>query len=262
MATEFPEKDVSDLLAACHRRCCICHRFCGVKMEIDHIVPRKDGGTNSIENAIAVCFDCHAEIHHYNTSHPKGRRFRAEELLKHKEQWLKICKNRPELLSEINRNSNAEPSQALADELDFNLDIAKESNQENLGCLFVDHQYQRAINEGIIATLNDDLKSLIREAYRTMSRANQLIPVPLQHSPQFINYSQHMGAAIGAIEKARPCIEAARNQLLQLFNASCRLYHPALKYRAGERETRLRGLLMQYAQADLALSCRVLQCPE
>jgi hypothetical protein len=39
-------------------------------MEIDHIVQRADGGQNAMENAIALCFDCHAEAHAYNPRHP------------------------------------------------------------------------------------------------------------------------------------------------------------------------------------------------
>ena len=59
----FPHDKVSELLAQCHRRCSICHRFCGVKMETDHILPQSEGGTDDVENAIPVCFECHAEIH-------------------------------------------------------------------------------------------------------------------------------------------------------------------------------------------------------
>jgi hypothetical protein len=33
----FAQKDVNDLLTTCHRRCCICHRFCGVMIETDRI---------------------------------------------------------------------------------------------------------------------------------------------------------------------------------------------------------------------------------
>ncbi len=95
MADEFPKDKVVDLLVACHRRCCICHRYCGVKMETDHILPKAEGGTSDIDNAIAVCFECHAEIHSYNPKHPRGRKFRTEELRKHKEQWLELCKTRP-----------------------------------------------------------------------------------------------------------------------------------------------------------------------
>src|SRR3982751_1782520 len=94
----FSQSEVNELLAACHRRCCICHRLCGVKIETDHIVPRSEGGDDSINNAIPVCFDCHAEIHSYNDQHPRGRKFRPEELRQHRDQWLKTCAERPEVM--------------------------------------------------------------------------------------------------------------------------------------------------------------------
>jgi HNH endonuclease len=54
---KFPQNDVDDLLVQCHRRCCICHRFCGVKIELDHIIPQSEPASNDdISNAIPVCF--------------------------------------------------------------------------------------------------------------------------------------------------------------------------------------------------------------
>src|SRR6266487_3991474 len=97
MPDKFNQRDVDDLLAKCHRRCCICHRFCGVKIELDHMLPRADDGSSEIGNAVPVCFECHAEIHSYNDKHPRGRKFLPDELWAHKEQWLEICKNRPEV---------------------------------------------------------------------------------------------------------------------------------------------------------------------
>ncbi|MGD2250856.1 MAG: HNH endonuclease [Candidatus Methanofastidiosia archaeon] len=89
----FPRNIVEDLLVACHRCCCLCHKYCGTKIEIHHIIPRSKGGQDTLENAIALCFDCHAEVESYNTKHPKGRRFSPSELMRHKEQWLKLCSN-------------------------------------------------------------------------------------------------------------------------------------------------------------------------
>jgi hypothetical protein len=116
----FAQKDVGDLLTACHRRCCICHRFCGVKIETDHMVPRDEGGLSTIDNAIAVCFECHAEIHSYNDRHPRGRKFRPEELRRHKEQWLETCKTRPDIFAAKFSAAEVGPLQALIDELEFN----------------------------------------------------------------------------------------------------------------------------------------------
>ena len=48
----FRAVDVSELLRQCHRRCCLCHRFCGVKMEIHHIEQDAPDGGNDRDNAI------------------------------------------------------------------------------------------------------------------------------------------------------------------------------------------------------------------
>lgn len=41
-------------------RCCICGRDAsdGVKLEIDHTIPKSKGGTNEIENLKTLCYDC------------------------------------------------------------------------------------------------------------------------------------------------------------------------------------------------------------
>ena len=156
---KFPTEEVKDLLIACHRRCCVCHRFCGVKMEMDHIVPAADKGPDTGENAIPVCFDCNAEIHGYNDRHPKGRKFTPEELRGHKEQWLAICRDRPETLLLAARDSDVGPLQAVLNELEFNLVVAKQPNQQERGCLFKDVQFNRAISQGALWIIDDSLKS-------------------------------------------------------------------------------------------------------
>src|SRR5580765_7384825 len=80
----FEPKEAEKLLALCHRRCCVCHRFCGSKIELDHMLPRAQGGPDDIDNAIPLCFECHAEVHAYNDKHPRGRKFKPSELRLHK----------------------------------------------------------------------------------------------------------------------------------------------------------------------------------
>lgn len=74
------------------RCCCICHRFCGTKIELHHIIPIEQGGDDSIENCIPVCFDCHADIGHYNDKHPRGRKYSPAELRAHRDQSLAVAK--------------------------------------------------------------------------------------------------------------------------------------------------------------------------
>lgn len=73
------------------RCCCICHRFTGIKIEVHHITQESKGGANTIDNAIALCFDCHAEAGHYNPQHPRGTKYSPRELIKHRDNWWIAC---------------------------------------------------------------------------------------------------------------------------------------------------------------------------
>lgn len=65
------------------RHCCLCGKQCGTDIEIAHIDAH---GSNTIENAIPLCYDCHAKIGHYNKDHPKGNKYRPKELISRREQ--------------------------------------------------------------------------------------------------------------------------------------------------------------------------------
>ena len=58
-------------------------------MEVHHIRARADGGTDTYDNAIPLCFDCHAEVRQYDPKHPKGIRFTEKELIQHRDNWYK-----------------------------------------------------------------------------------------------------------------------------------------------------------------------------
>lgn len=74
-------------MAACGRHCCICHRFCGVKLESHHIVHESENGPDAFENCIPVCFDCHADMKSYDFKHPKGTKYTPDELRQHRDRW-------------------------------------------------------------------------------------------------------------------------------------------------------------------------------
>ena len=63
-----------------HQRCCICHN---IGIEIHHIVPQWDNGTNALENAAPLCPSCH-EIYGEN---PTKRKFIRES----RDIWFQIC---------------------------------------------------------------------------------------------------------------------------------------------------------------------------
>lgn len=76
-----------EVLVACGRHCCICHRFCGLKIEVHHIVAPGDGGTDESDNAIPLCFDCHADMRSADHRHPKGNKYSPSELRRHRDAW-------------------------------------------------------------------------------------------------------------------------------------------------------------------------------
>ena len=167
----FPQKAVNILLAKCHRRCCICHRFCGVKIETDHIVQEADGGSNKIENAIALCFECHAEVHLYNDRHPRGRKYHPDELKLHKTQWLEICKKSGHRLSEPLEHTDGGPLSGLVTELEFNRRLT-DMNSNTWGCPLVSQQFQRAVSDGILSLLDDSLREMIMDTYAQIRTLN------------------------------------------------------------------------------------------
>jgi hypothetical protein len=215
----FPRDEVEELLAACHRRCCVCHRFCGVKIETDHMLPAAEGGPDTIDNAIPVCFECHAEVHSYNDKHPRGRKFRPNELRRHKEQWLEICRERPDIFVNAARTTDVGPLQALIDELEFNLMVAETSSAGGEGCLFYEEQFRRAIQAGAVATLQVDLKRLILEAYVFIGLANHITSGMMsqpKRSAARVEASEELG---DVITRGKPKILAARDTLLRFLGS-------------------------------------------
>ncbi len=77
-------------LVASARHCCVCHRYKGVKVEVHHIVPEAAGGSDDYDNAIVLCFDCHADAGHYNPEHPRGTKFSNGELRRQRDAWYDI----------------------------------------------------------------------------------------------------------------------------------------------------------------------------
>ena len=77
-------------MVACGRGCCICHKFCGIKVECHHIVQPEDGGPDTYENCIPLCFDCHADVGHYSDKHPKGTKYTPTELRLQRDRWYKM----------------------------------------------------------------------------------------------------------------------------------------------------------------------------
>lgn len=91
----FPENIREAVLLASGRHCCLCHRFCGLKIELHHIKPQVEGGRDTFDNCIPLCFDCHADMRSYDHKHPKGTKYSEEELKKHRDNWYAKVKSSP-----------------------------------------------------------------------------------------------------------------------------------------------------------------------
>jgi hypothetical protein len=109
-----------------------------------------------------VCFECHVEIH------PRWRKYHAEELSKHKKQWLNICKASPSILIDDPNPADGGTLYSLISELEFN-DVVSSLG----GCLFDTYQFQHAVSEGILSLLDEKLRVTIMLTYAQIKLANQ-----------------------------------------------------------------------------------------
>ena len=85
----FPQAVADEVLVKCGRHCALCHKFCGLKIELHHIKQQKDEGPDTADNCIPLCFECHADMRSYDHKHPKGRKYSAAELISHRDDWYK-----------------------------------------------------------------------------------------------------------------------------------------------------------------------------
>ena len=169
---EFSKKDASTLLVKVHRRCCICHRFCGLKLELHHI---DDPKNNDIDNAIPLCFECHAEVVLYNPKHPKGRKYTSEELKQHRDQWIKLCQTSAAFLASVPLIVDVGPLEGLINELEFNRPLTDVSGTDDLGTLFETRQFDRCLLEGVFILIEEEVKTSLFSLYKKLKDANQSI---------------------------------------------------------------------------------------
>lgn len=79
----FTEETRRKTLLWSDRHCCLCGKACGTDIEVAHVDRRDD---NDFDNAIPLCYDCHAEIGRYNEEHPRGSKYKPPELKARREQ--------------------------------------------------------------------------------------------------------------------------------------------------------------------------------
>lgn len=99
----FSEKVQAEALAACERRCCICHNFCGTKMALHHIVQRADGGDDSFDNCIPLCLNCHEDMVKPDPRHVTGKHYSERELRLHRDNWYESVRNARSGIKEVTK---------------------------------------------------------------------------------------------------------------------------------------------------------------
>jgi hypothetical protein len=81
---KFSEDTIRKCLLWSARHCCLCGKDCGVDIEVAHILGEEK--SDDIDSAIPLCYDCHAKIGRYTHAHPRGRRYRKDELKPRRDQ--------------------------------------------------------------------------------------------------------------------------------------------------------------------------------
>lgn len=214
----FKKSEVAELLAKCKRRCCVCYRFCGVKIELHHIEHKANGGEDKIENAIPLCFECHAEVNHYNDSHPKGRKFTNEELINHKKQWLEVCKNHPEALISAPRDSDVGPLEGMLMELEHNNEVLKLIDEgiswkDIIGCRLRDNEFNRSIEQGSLLLVSDEIREVLHEAYSKIGQINTYVNIYSNTPPEGNANAEATNQLLDSYRKSKNILLDAYKQL-------------------------------------------------
>ena len=95
----FQQAEVEELLAATGRRCCLCKKL--HQVQVHHIVPKEQGGTDDIDNAIPLCPNCHDEVHGRQGPGRTTRSYSPEELKLHRQRAIQRAQQRSAALPEI-----------------------------------------------------------------------------------------------------------------------------------------------------------------
>ncbi len=85
----FPADVKERALIACARRCCLCEEHKALKIELHHIVQKSEGGQDTFDNCIPLCFDCHADMRSIDHKHPKGTKYTPTELKARRDNWYR-----------------------------------------------------------------------------------------------------------------------------------------------------------------------------
>ena len=78
----FIIKQAEQLLVDTGRRCCLCPTL--HQVQLHHITPKEEGGTDDIDNAISLCPNCHDMVHKGYATGSISRSYSTSELKLHR----------------------------------------------------------------------------------------------------------------------------------------------------------------------------------
>lgn len=187
-------------------------------MELHHIEQKASGGSDDIENAIPLCFECHAEVNHYDDTHPRGRKFTKEELLAHKQQWLETCTKHPGALIAAPRDVDVGPLEGMLLELEHNEEVVNRITdgtpwQDKIGCVLHDSEYGRSIAQGSLLLLPDELRKLVSTAYSEVGRINTFVTLYSNTRPEGNAFAEATNRLLDAYRKSKETISSALSGL-------------------------------------------------
>ncbi|MGV8996080.1 MAG: HNH endonuclease [Parvibaculaceae bacterium] len=217
----FPTHIRAQALVLSARHCCVCHRYMALGVEIHHIEPRSEGGSDLLDNAIVLCFDCHAAAGHYNSKHPKGTKYSRTELLQQRDAWYEIVQRGPiktpastDEMSVITRYVMTEDATALNDVLNvrddelpfgkFNLLQLKKLLAQIERCSSAEGlSIEEGLSYGQVFKSAEDLKTA-RPSYEGRDW-RQLESIDESRLPEFWKQVLAGGASVSDLGYARPC---------------------------------------------------------
>jgi hypothetical protein len=78
---------------------------------------------------------------------------------------------------------------------------------DNMGCVLKDIQFERAINEGVISMLDDDLGTSICQSYTLTSRATRRMQAFVNQTYEEARHAVHKVNTRAALKEAKKTIE-------------------------------------------------------
>ncbi len=109
----FSEKIKREAKEKAHYQCCVCRKL--KFLEIHHITPQKEKGSDKLDNAVALCADCHGTY----DGNPQKRKY----ILETRDFWYDHCKKtynadifeKLKKVSEVIEQMNGEHEQRIED---------------------------------------------------------------------------------------------------------------------------------------------------